>query len=307
MTQALSSYPTGPSLRRWLGLGPEPAAISSNPEPTSDERQVFAQTILAHALNHPPENPDEFIDWINELLAMNLPLVVLKLCDLYRERFAQNFSILLIEAAAAMMASDLERTVAVSLSAIECEGHQPAPYVNLVQALLHLGHPNEALKWCERGLHENADHKNLWDLLHVCIEDTQGADAALPALESYSERFGSWVGASLLAELRYPTDSEAKLEILTKHYRQGQRSSEFLIEYTGHLGSSGHYGDIPTVIWQAERIAQTKLPWQLLVHNAQAHLALGDSKASREQWVKLKTYKEVPTEIMEMLESEIDA
>jgi hypothetical protein len=65
---------------------------------------------------------------------------------------------------------------------------------------------------------------------------------------------------------------------------------------------AGDYARIPPLVWQAERLAQKGLPWQLHVHAAQAQLALGAVDEARKQLAKARTAEHVPPQIEAMLD-----
>ena len=65
---------------------------------------------------------------------------------------------------------------------------------------------------------------------------------------------------------------------------------------TGAYGVAGDFAKIPPLVFQAERATSKGLPWQLHVHCAQAHLALGQNREALVALSKARAVESVPIE-----------
>lgn len=294
------AYPMGPSLRRWLGLGEHEYRGKSAGEPSAEDQGRFADFLLAYAQEQPCREESQLIDVMDELLAMNLPLLVLKMADLHTHLWQQqDFRGLMAEAVAAMMTGDLGRAELGFRQAQRLAPEEPAPYVNLVQIMQQDGRWQEAWTWCEAGLDAEGNNFRLWELAAYHFQQSQGEK--IEALLSYARQRHSWAGMSLAAERDPLANQQTKVLYLQPFYASGERSHEFLIEYTGALGAAGDYEQIPALIWQAEKMTANTLPWQLLIHQAQAQLAMDQKEAFLKLADKVKGRSDLPTGIQREL------
>ncbi|MEI6398854.1 MAG: hypothetical protein WCO71_08800, partial [Pseudomonadota bacterium] len=94
--------------------------------------------------------------------------------------------------------------------------------------------------------------------------------------------------------IQNPEDVLTKLATLEIFWNEGCRTADYLIEYTAVLGMAGQYDRIPSIIWTAERELTNGLPWQLILHLAQAHLGLGRDQDALESLDKLNNFSELP-------------
>jgi len=109
-----SGYPMGPKLRIWLGININNDAKNDRRRPEESERQGFADFLLQSiGMSQTQPNLDEgqLVDLADELVAMDLPLVALKLIDSFSNCWHRNhFRGVLAEGIAAMQVEDLERS-----------------------------------------------------------------------------------------------------------------------------------------------------------------------------------------------------
>jgi len=115
---------------------------------------------------------------------------------------------------------------------------EPAPYVNLVQIMIFQDRFADARTWCQAGLTAEPNNYNLWDLL-ADIGTREGENFSHYDILEAAKQFDSWAGYSLAADLDPEANSQTKAAHLDPFYNHGERSSDFLIEYTGALGAAG--------------------------------------------------------------------
>ena len=103
----------------------------------------------------------------------------------------------------------------------------------------------------------------LWDRWRYALEALQGstekADPTLGSavdpeqIKARAKELESWVGWSLAAEMEPDANSQTRADYLDPFYQGGERSDEFLIEYTGALGMAGRFEEVPALVWQQEK------------------------------------------------------
>lgn len=300
-----AAYPMGPKMRTWLGISAEAYGGDNRPRPDQIERQNFADFLVSYIEEVSTQGTlqaDQLADLVDELVAMDLPLMALKLIDQFPDAWHRDqFRGVLAEGIAAMQVGELDRSEKCFRIAQTLVPAEPAPYVNLVQILIHGDRLVEARTWCEAGLMVEPNNLNLWDLM---------ADISCREKESFShhdiinsaKKYHSWAGYSLAADLDPQANSQTKAGHLDSFYHQGERSAEFLIEYTGALGSAGDFEKIPQIIWQAEKFSSEPLPWKLHLHGAQAHLAMNQLDRFGAVVDRLRRTSGVPPHIIDELD-----
>ncbi len=293
-------YPMGPEVRGCLGFPPISAAESSSGE--AADKAGFAAFLQGELRNFPVVSSQHLGRLLDELLAMDLPEVVLALAEQWSVHLQDNdLQQLLACGGAAMLCAQLERAEGYFRAAQRAAPLEPAPYVNTVQIMLTEGRREEAWQWCLSCLAVEANHYPLWHLLVSTMEQRLGA-LDLPELRTLAERFNSWAGMSLVATLSAENTPSLKVDLLKPYYEAGELNPQFLLEYTGALGAAELYEGIPAIIWRAKKLAAAPLPWKLLLHGAQAQLALGDEMAFQKAVQGLRRRKDLPQEVHEYLD-----
>jgi hypothetical protein len=300
-----SAYPMGPNVRIWLGISREVDLGKHRNRPGQEERLGFSDFLL-HSIEHGegqhPLDENQLVDLVDELVAMDLPLVALKLIDAFPNLWHRNhFRGALAEGIAAMQVEDLERAEISFRVAQGLVPAEPAPYVNLVQIMIFQDRLADARTWCQAGLTAEPNNFNLWDLM-ADIASREKAEFSHHDIIEAAKQFDSWAGYSMAADLDPDANSQTKAAHLDPFYNHGERSSDFLIEYTGALGAAGHFEKIPQIIWQAEKFASDPIPWKLHLHGAQAHLAMNQLDRFAAMIEILRKKPGVPAEIISELE-----
>lgn len=286
----------GPKLRAYIGIP------DSDYSGTVDPNEAFADQLLRHVQTAGIANSGLLADLIDELVTMDQPQAVLGLAARFPTLVdPADFRVQLSLGVAGMLAGDhdyAEERFRVAQSILPDE---PAPYVNLVQILMHQERHQEAEVWAEAGLDADRNNTRLWDLLTRLLTPAFG-DYVAAEIQRRADRRDSWAGLALSADLTTTGDRYHKLNLLERLHFQGEREPAFLIELTAAYGVAGDYEKIPQLVWQAERLSQKGLPWQLHVHAAQAQLALGKIPEARSQLDKARRADLVPQGVEPMLD-----
>ncbi len=298
---SLTSFPMGPHIQKWMNVSHDQYKGHGNTNPSAEEVAVFTEAFLARLEDGSPDHRDHLVDLLEELVAMNLPLLAIKLVDAYPDLFPQDdFRALLHLGNAAMLVSDLTRAESAFIDAQKLVPEEPAPYVNLVQIYCHDGLMDQAERWCQAGLDAESDNTRLWELIAWIEQQKMGTDeldakAVAQRIRSLATSKNSWAGLSLASELENPEDALSKVSVLEPFWSEGCRDDAFLIEYTAALGMAGKYDKIPAIIWQVEtQETNKKLAWQLYLHLIQSFMGLGRDDDARETLKKLEQRNDLP-------------
>jgi len=272
----------GPSVTTWLNVNTDELSPLPAAEVSETLKQNFSDFLLSHIEKSLEMDEATITDLMDELIAMDLPMPVLKLADKFSSciKNTNNFQYLLSVGIAAMQVDELDRAEQSFRMAQETMPEEPAPYVNLIQIFLHSDRIDEALEWVDAGLTAEPNNFRIWELISEVVYSLSSKNNKTPfelALE-IAKKHNSWAGFSLAADLDENANSQTKAALLDSLYSQGERSSDFLIEYTGALGAAGDFEKIPQIIWQAEKASSTKTPWQLQLHGSQAFLAMNQNE-----------------------------
>ncbi len=298
MTNVLdfADYPMGPKLRAFLGVDGDVYAGHAAASPSPARTQAFADALLVRAAATPPTNEEELVDLLDELLTMALPDTVLAMARAHAALLPpEDFRAALTLGVAAMMTGDFAAAEDKLGEAQELMPEEPAPYVNLVQIMCHQGRMNDAETWALAGLDAELNNLKLWDLLAHIYAEKHG-DYMPERIMQLAEERAAWAGLSLAASVTSTGDRYLKANLLKKLYAKGERDGAFLVEYTAALGAAGDFEQIPAILWQAERATTQRLPWQLYVHSAQAHLAMSRTDAALGDLAKAKQDPQLPPE-----------
>jgi hypothetical protein len=290
----------GPKVRAFLGL--EGAEYQGDVDERRSEQEVAAFTEHLEAESARLTDPEAFADLLDELVSMDLPEAVLRLAAARPELVEPaDFRTQLAVGVAAMLRGDLPEAEDRLRAAQGALPEEPAPYVNLAQIFLNQGRRDEAELWALSGLDAEANNYRLWELVAVIYRDRFG-EYAPDRLLQLAEKRASWAGLALAASMTTTGDRYFKLNLLERLYHQGEREPQFLVELTAAMGVAGFFERIPAVVWQAERLAQKALPWQLHVHCAQAQLATGKPDECRRELEKARRDTQLPAEAKAALE-----
>ena len=298
---AFSTYPMGPNLRRFCGISDAEYQGDHGNTPTTAEQAAFAAWLADVFLDREVQNSEELTDLIEELVGMDLAQTALRLVAQYPELLSlDDFRTCFQIGNAAMLAGDLDRAEDSFRAAQELIPEEPAPYTNLAQIFLHQGRFDEAREWIDAGLEAEPNNALLWERLasleHAINQERFGARV----LEA-AEKRQSWAGLSLASDLVDGGDPMAKFARLDKLYSFGLRDHEFLVELTAVMGSVGKYDTIPQVVWQAQRLGSTQLPWQLWLHLAQAELAMNKAEECRAALRMAEADKLLPNQVRQVI------
>lgn len=289
--------PMGPEVASWLGDAAQVFA-QTNQEWTEAD---FTQFLLDASATTPLSTSKQLTKLMDELLAMNKPEVVVALAERYPELLdSHDLQSQLAYGAAAMLTEHFDRAEECFRRAQFCAPLEPAPYVNCAQIMQAQERWEEAWQWCMSCLGVEPNHYPIWQLIFRGIEQRNGEPAR--EIKALAERFNSWAGMSLAAELAAPGTPSLKVDFLRPFYEAGETSSAFLVEYTGALGAAEIYESIPAIVWRAKKLQGNSIAWKLLFHGAQAQLALGNEQAFQEAAAGLLKRTDIPTEVKSYLQ-----
>lgn len=274
---SISSFPMGPNLRQWFGISQSDYRGFDNTLPTAEELACFSEIFLVSLEERTPQNENHFVDILEELVGMNVPLLAVKFVDSYPSVFPHDdFRAQLHYGNAAMLVGDLARAESAFVTAQRLIPEEPAPYVNLVQIYAHDNLLAKAREWCLAGLDADCENSRLWEFaawLEQNENPTNTNQKVGKKILDLAKQKNSWTGTSLAFDLMNPEDAIGKAHALEAFWNSGIRDTKFLIEYTAVLGVAGHYDKIPSIVWHTQK--GEKPSWQLLMHLAQANLGLG--------------------------------
>lgn len=304
----LATYPMGPTLRSWLGISDEVYRGEQNISPSVELKTFFMESLHAIMLDHPVEDANKLLDLVDELVSMKLPLLGMKIIDLNSSYWDRtNFRSAHTEGIAAMLAGDLERAELCFRHAQNAQPSEPASYANLIQIFSHENRYDEAFKWVELGLKAEPNHGQLWQGIADLIFKTSSSPAK--DLHNLAQEYNSWLGISLAIDLSSDGNEKKKAEVLASFYNAGERSSDFLVEYTGALGQALEYHKIPSIVWEAKKLSQTSLSWKLILHDMQAKLALNQFEAfvkEANEWIASPKLPESARQHLKALLKEVE-
>lgn len=300
-----AKYPMGPNVRRLLGLEDSDYRGHLAPQPLPDLQRLFGGVLDAAIEEAELPSSLALLDLLEELVAMDYPAHALRLADLNPNLLpADDPAGLMAIGNAAMLTGDMARAEICIRDAQALDPEEPAAYVNLLQILYQDARFEEAKEWCDAGLSVSPNHRKLWEYFADLLKRAN-QESAPDELRNRAEALNSWAGLSLACEMQMPGDARLQAEILGRLYEEGERSLEFLTEYTAALGGAEQYDRIPSIVLQAERFAVTAMPWQLIAHSLQAHLARGVLAPAASDFQKLQALGSVPDHVVKAFEQVI--
>ena len=306
-TSKWNSFPMGPALRHYLGIAPNAYKGETAPQPNAATVSDFEIFLDEYLKSHPIQNISELSDIAEEMVGMGLgqsSLTAIALNDMPDHK--SDFRLLLAQGCAHMLVSQIEEAIEVLGEAHAVKADEPAPCINLAKIFYSMNEDSSAQQWAEAGLALDPNNQQLWEICGriACAENMEAAGNQIREL---GEKFDSYSGLSLAAELIDPNDSLLKAQMMEKVYTSGDRSPEFLIEYTAALGMAGQYDKVTSVIWQAEKLDGQNIPWQLYAHGAQANLAKENGEVASEMIAKIEKYPDAPSDLIRDLKSVYDS
>ena len=261
---------------------------------TSHERKEFMEGLHHRIIETSLSSQEDFHSVIGELALLGASRTLLACLDTHTHFCHQpDFTVLLLEATSAMVCGELSRAEQCLKKSHHQRPEESSPIVNLVAIFLDSERYEEADEWLQSGFTLYPNEVKFWNLYYDWLLATHhGVDIASLILKK-AETLQSWMGYSLLwtEKLREALEASPdqdpsriqedidghKAQALGVFYHQGERDPDFLVEYTGALGSSGAYEKIPAIIWQT-REPGSQLPWKLELHGIQALLAQNKTK-----------------------------
>ncbi len=298
-----ADYPMGPTVREYLAITPESYQGEKAPKPSAERQQEYWRAMSAYILEHEPANQSEFETLLEELTAMGLPSLSLQLAETWRTfTVEESFPALLALGTASMLEGELDEAVNLLNGAQALRPEEFTPYRNLAE--LHYARHDDAaaLESAKNALRLEANNERLWEIIGSVFLHADRASAG-EKLRAVAMEHNSFYGLSLAAELLSPGDALLKAEYLNECYKQGERNATFLIEFTAALGVAGQFEKIPPIIWEAEKFAGVKMPWQLHAHLTQAYLALNQEDQANEVIQKLEKLSDFPAHILRDLKT----
>lgn len=298
-TETFQNFPMGPKVGEWLGIDQK-----QNSEFDETKRGEFGDFLLRHIEDAEVKSEEQLVDLLDELVTMDFPNAALKLADFQANIWTRSdFRGSQAEGIAAMITGDLGRAEICFKHAHHAAPEEPAPFTNLVQVLYHDDRLEEADTWLEAGLNTNPNYYRLWELVFA-VEQKKGKeqDEINASVYRKAKDLNSWAGFSLASETDLNGNSQTKALHLSAFYAQGERDTEFLIEYTGALGAAGDFEKIPHIYFEANKKAGGKeLPWRLEMHAAQAYLSMGRHEEFIERANSIIKMKYIPLEVQTYL------
>lgn len=309
MTDSLSikNLPIGPELRQYLQWGASSQHIVNPPEDLYDQ---FSKEFIAYSLENTVKDFTQFLDLLEELVAMKCFHTALTFSGQYSEYLQkQDFRLKLSMGVAYMGSQDFELAESFFYEANEIVPEEIAPQINLMQIFLQTGRADSALEWGQSLLELDLNHVRVWELIAQALYQKHAAEY-LAKFEALVNSKNSWVARSMLAEYLSPDDGDLRMEYLQPFYDQGERSFAFMVEYTAALGVSGQYDRILTCIWQLNsQYKPSEIPWQISLHKIQALMGLEQfdkSLAEIDLLIRKGGYSDAIAQTLEALRVEID-
>ncbi len=213
--------------------------------------------------------PRHLIALVAELIDLRLPLSALQLLGTQAREQADDFTLSFWQGAANMAEGDWLAAKKNFYAAHCLRPDEIAVHDNLAAILRAEGNTQAAQQWLRAGLQIDSNAVQLWSATHrLCSAKT---------LLALAEELQAWRGASLYAQLT--GDLTAALAIYRRVFAGGERSGEFLIEFSGALGRQGCYAELGALAWQV--LGQGSWPWQVYEHFAQAFTRLNNQRQAQ--------------------------
>ncbi|MBQ47001.1 MAG: hypothetical protein CMP10_05895 [Zetaproteobacteria bacterium] len=304
--ELLRNYPMGPAVREYLGIKEEDYNGYDTKEIDEHEQATFIGFFTRFVGENPISDQDQFIDLLEELTAMSLSFLTIKLAEI-NDKFdlSDDFRALTAIGAAALMEREFDQALELFESAQAIEPDELSPYVNISEILYSQHKDEEAEKWVKLGLKADPNHFRLWELF-ASIQITKDKAAAGETTKKMAKKVHSFAGLSLAAELINSSDYLLKAQYLEEVWNEGQRGDQFLREYTASLGLAQQFEKIPVVILEQEKIGEA-IHWELYSHGIQAYLAMENEQAAKEMLQKVEKNPALPENIKKDLQATYEA
>ncbi|MCX6128557.1 MAG: hypothetical protein NTX25_05755 [Proteobacteria bacterium] len=301
-THQWTDYPMGPNLRSYLGIIDAEYSGEHATRPDEDTMLVFQDYLETRFASQQVTDPALFVDLLEELTAMGLSSVTVKLAETHPDLpIDSDFRACLALGSALMMESELEEAEILLKQAQALAPMELAPYVNLASIAFAEERDAEAAHWITQGLNLDPNHFRLWEL-QASIYLYKDKATAGTRLRSQAEALNSYAGLSLAAEIIDPNDKLLKAQVLEDVFNSGLRDEDFLVEYTAVLGMAQQFEKIPQLVWRLEHLEKKTIHWKLYAHAAQAFLAMNQEEQAAELIRKVSSSGDIPANVLQDLQ-----
>ncbi len=276
----LEELAIGPNIRNYLEI---PSDSQPKRQPPNQQQLIEIEKLIYQMIKKKPlANQDQFIDIVEEAVIMGMGRVGLNLVDFYPKFLnKQDYRLVAACAHAFLLECDYKQAEHYYLLASQIEPEEPAPWVNLAQIYVETKQFSEGELSCLKGLKVDANHPRLWELYGFFIQ-SQNVDPSKKEvsdkIKATAQELDSWVGVSFALDFLFSSEQDGpikKLEVYNQYYAEGNRDWNFLVEYTGMLGSQGLFEKIVAICKEFQsNDGEETAPWQLQLHKFQALLAM---------------------------------
>ncbi|WP_141731457.1 tetratricopeptide repeat protein [Oligoflexus tunisiensis] len=299
-------YPMGPQLRQYLGISAGEYTGDRSSRPDEKTMAAFQDFLMQVVREKPVANQELYVDLIEELTSMGLPLVAVAITEQYPQfTIDTDFRACLALGSSLMMLGELDEAIVVMNQAKALAPQELAPYVNLASIAFSQEKDADALELIDSGLGIDPDNFRLWELI-ASIYLHEDRVTAGDRLRAKATEVNSYAGLSLAAEVIDPNDRLLKAELLEEAFNAGARDDDFLIEYTAALGLAQQFEKIPQLVYRLEHIEKKKVHWKLYAHAAQAFLALNKEAEAATLISKASRSPDIPANVLQDLQSVYD-
>jgi tetratricopeptide (TPR) repeat protein len=299
-------YPMGPQLRQYLGISDEEYTGDRSSRPDEKTMAAFQDFLMQVVREKPVATQELFVDLIEELTSMGLPMVAVAITEQYPQfTIDTDFRACLALGSSLMMIGELDEAIVVMNQAKALAPQELAPYVNLASIAFSQERDADALELIDHGLGIDPDNFRLWELI-ASIYLHEDRVTAGDRLRAKANEVNSYAGLSLAAEVIDPNDRLLKAELLEEAFNAGARDDDFLIEYTAALGIAQQFEKIPQLVYRLEHIEKKKVHWKLYAHAAQAFLALNKEAEAATLISKASRSPDIPANVLQDLQTVYD-
>ena len=246
-------------------LGPElHHLLNEQGETLTAACQHEFEHLLASRLRQNQHRVRHLFALVAELIDLRFPLLALQLLARppHESGNADEFEFIFWRGVACLATGDISAAKKNFSRAHRLCPDEIAVHSQLAAILHREGHRRAAQRWLRAGLQIDCNAVQLWLALHqLCSAET---------LLALAEELSAWRGGSLYAQLT--GDVAAALALYRRIFASGERSGEFLIEFSGALGHRDCCTELAAMAWQV--LEQGTLPWQVYEHFAQGFTQL---------------------------------
>jgi tetratricopeptide (TPR) repeat protein len=289
------AYPVGPAIRKLFNIDDDLATKHWDEDSVKD----FEEDLYPYFNSYQIDSMEVFVDLMEELTLMKMTGLAVWLHEKYPFLPVEtDFRALLFLGSAYMIEGKSEQAISFFELAYDLVPEESAPAINLTKLHFQNGAMEEALAWAKKALRFSPNHYEVWQIVGYASMDGLISPEDVGKL---AELYRSYVGMSLYSYLVAEQDPAFKANLYYNLYNEGERSEEFLIEYTAALALAERFQEIPAVVHDASQRNITS--WKLSIHAAQAFLALNE----RDQFAFFATKAKdegAPAEVLYQLEND---